>query len=203
MLVISVLVVEVQRRFFMPLVMVGVHVRIMMTYIGFILRIMFVIGFVGFSSKPSPIYGGLVLIISGGFGCGIVISFGGSFLGLMVFLVYLGGMLVVFGYTTAIATEQYPETWVSNATVLGAFVLGVLMEVMLILYVFKSGEVEVVFKFGGMGDWVVSGSGDFGVFSEEIVGVSALYSYGVWIIIVTGWSLFVGVLVILEVTRGA
>ena len=203
MLVISVLVVEVQRRFFMPLVMVGVHVRIMMTYIGFILSIMFVIGFVGFSSKPSPIYGGLVLIISGGFGCGIVISFGGSFLGLMVFLVYLGGMLVVFGYTTAIATEQYPETWVSNATVLGAFVLGVLMEVMLILYVFKSGEVEVVFKFGGMGDWVVSGSGDFGVFSEEIVGVSALYSYGVWIIIVTGWSLFVGVLVILEVTRGA
>ena len=203
MLVISVLVVEVQRRFFMPLVMVGVHVRIMMTYIGFILSIMFVIGFVGFSSKPSPIYGGLMLIISGGFGCGIVISFGGSFLGLMVFLVYLGGMLVVFGYTTAIATEQYPETWVSNATVLGAFVLGVLMEVMLILYVFKSGEVEVVFKFGGMGDWVVSGSGDFGVFSEEIVGVSALYSYGVWIIIVTGWSLFVGVLVILEVTRGA
>ncbi|YP_002887596.1 NADH dehydrogenase subunit 6 (mitochondrion) [Diceros bicornis] len=175
----------------------------MMTYIGFILSIMFVIGFVGFSSKPSPIYGGLVLIMSGGFGCGIVMSFGGSFLGLMVFLVYLGGMLVVFGYTTAMATEQYPETWVSNATVLGAFVLGVLMEVMLILYVFKSGEVEVVFKFGGMGDWVVSGSGDFGVFSEEIVGVSALYSYGVWIIIVTGWSLFVGVLVVLEVTRGA
>ncbi|NP_007444.1 NADH dehydrogenase subunit 6 (mitochondrion) [Ceratotherium simum] len=175
----------------------------MMAYIGFILSIMFVISFVGFSSKPSPIYGGLVLIMSGGFGCGIVMSFGGSFLGLMVFLIYLGGMLVVFGYTTAMATEQYPEVWVSSAAVLGAFVLGVLMEVVLVLYVYKNGEVEVVFNFSGVGDWAVSDNGGFGVFSEEIVGVSALYSYGVWIIIVTGWSLFVGVLVILEITRGA
>ena len=46
---------------------------------------------------------------SGGVGCGIVLNFGGSFLGLMVFLIYLGGMLVVFGYTTAMATEMYPE----------------------------------------------------------------------------------------------
>ena len=85
------------------------HVRIMTIYIAFILSTIFVIGFVGFSSKPSPIYGGLGLIVSGGVGCGIVLNFGGSFLGLMVFLIYLGGMLVVFGYTTAMATEMYPE----------------------------------------------------------------------------------------------
>nr|YP_002887583.1 NADH dehydrogenase subunit 6 [Coelodonta antiquitatis]ACQ73057.1 NADH dehydrogenase subunit 6 [Coelodonta antiquitatis] len=175
----------------------------MMTYMGFILSIVFVISFVGFSSKPSPIYGGLVLVVSGGVGCGIVMSFGGSFLGLMVFLIYLGGMLVVFGYTTAMATEQYPEAWVSNVTVLGAFILGVLMEVVLVLYLFKNGEVEIMFKFSSMGDWVMCDSGSSEVFSEEIVGVSALYSYGVWIVMVTGWSLFVGVLVILEVTRGA
>jgi NADH-ubiquinone oxidoreductase chain 6 len=54
---------------------------------------MFVLGFVGFSSKPSPIYGGFGLIISGGVGCGLVLNFGGSFLGLMVFLVYLGGIM--------------------------------------------------------------------------------------------------------------
>ena len=44
----------------------------------------------------------------------MVLGFGGSFLGLIVLLIYLGGMLVVFGYTTAIATEEYPETWGSN-----------------------------------------------------------------------------------------
>ena len=81
----------------------------MITYIVFILSIIFVIGFVGFSSKPSPIYGGLGLIVSGGVGCGIVLNFGGFFLGLIVFLIYLGGIMVVFGYTTSMATEQYPE----------------------------------------------------------------------------------------------
>lgn len=109
MFVIVVLVVEIQRWFFMPLVMVRVHVGIMMTYLVFILSTVFVIGFVGFSSKPSPVYGGVGLIISGGVGCGIVINFSGSFLGLIVFLIYLGGMMVVFGYTAAIATELYPE----------------------------------------------------------------------------------------------
>ena len=89
--------------------MVEFHVRIMILYIVFILSVIFVIGFVGFSSKPSPIYGGLGLIVSGGVGGGIVLNFGGSFLGLIVFLIYLGGMMVVFGYTTAMATEQYPE----------------------------------------------------------------------------------------------
>lgn len=74
----------------MSLVVVKFHVRIMTMYIAFILSTIFVIGFVGFSSKPSPIYGGLGLIVSGGVGCGIVLNFGGSFLGLMVFLIYLG-----------------------------------------------------------------------------------------------------------------
>nr|YP_009020933.1 NADH dehydrogenase subunit 6 [Tapirus indicus]AHM91918.1 NADH dehydrogenase subunit 6 [Tapirus indicus]AHM91931.1 NADH dehydrogenase subunit 6 [Tapirus indicus]AHM91944.1 NADH dehydrogenase subunit 6 [Tapirus indicus]ARM56442.1 NADH dehydrogenase subunit 6 [Tapirus indicus] len=174
----------------------------MMTYIVFILSIIFVISFVGFSSKPSPIYGGLVLIVSGGVGCGIVMNFGGSFLGLMVFLIYLGGMLVVFGYTTAMATEQYPEVWVSNVVVLGTFLLGLLMELILVLYVVKSGETEFMFGFSSVEDWVIYDTGDSGVFSGEIMGVAALYSYGVWIVIVTGWSLFIGVLVILEVTRG-
>ena len=45
-------------------------------------------------------------------GCGIVLNFGGSFSDFTVFFIYLGGMLVVFGYMTA--TEQYPAVWVSN-----------------------------------------------------------------------------------------
>ena len=132
--------------------MVRFHVRIMILYIVFILSVIFVIGFVGFSSKPSPIYGGLGLIVSGGVGCGIVLNFGGSFLGLMVFLIYLGGMMVVFGYTTAMATEQYPEIWLSNKAVLGAFFTGLLMEFFMVYYVLKDKEVEVVFEFNGLGD---------------------------------------------------
>lgn len=106
----------------------------MMTYIVTILSTIFVVSFVGFSSKPSPIYGGVGLIVSGGVGCGIVLNYGGSFLGLIVFLIYLGGMLVVFGYTTAIAMEEYPEVWSSNTTVLLTIILGVIGELLLIIY---------------------------------------------------------------------
>lgn len=158
--------------------MVRFHARVMIIYIVFILSVIFVIGFVGFSSKPSPIYGGLGLIVSGGVGCGIVLNFGGSFLGLMVFLIYLGGMMVVFGYTTAIATEQYPEVWVSNKVVLGAFITGLLIEFFMVYYVLKDKEVEIVFKFNGLGDWVIYDTGDSGFFSEEAMGIAALYSYG-------------------------
>nr|ABV70918.1 NADH dehydrogenase subunit 6 [Bos taurus] len=174
----------------------------MMLYIVFILSVIFVMGFVGFSSKPSPIYGGLGLIVSGGVGCGIVLNFGGSFLGLMVFLIYLGGMMVVFGCTTAMATEQYPEIWLSNKAVLGAFVTGLLMEFFMVYYVLKDKEVEVVFEFNGLGDWVIYDTGDSGFFSEEAMGIAALYSYGTWLVIVTGWSLLIGVVVIMEITRG-
>lgn len=181
-----VLVVEIQRWFFVPLVMVRVHVGIMITYIVFVLSVIFVVGFIGFSSKPSPIYGGVGLIVSGGVGCGIVMSFNGSFLGLMVFLIYLGGMMVVFGYTTAMATELYPEVWASSKVVLGAFVVGLVMEMFLVLCVLGVGGVEVVFGFDGLGDWVISDIGDEGFLSGEVAGVSALYSYGVWLVIVTG-----------------
>nr|YP_009646908.1 NADH dehydrogenase subunit 6 [Conepatus chinga]QCX31738.1 NADH dehydrogenase subunit 6 [Conepatus chinga] len=174
----------------------------MMTYIVFILSVVFVMGFVGFSSKPSPIYGGLALIVSGSIGCAVVLCFGGSFLGLMVFLIYLGGMLVVFGYTTAMATEQYPEVWVSNKVVLYTFILGMLLEFLVSFYILKEDEIEVVFKFNGMGDWVIYDTGDSGFFSEEAMGIAALYSYGTWLVIVTGWSLLAGVLVIMEITRG-
>nr|QHE50214.1 NADH dehydrogenase subunit 6 [Murina shuipuensis] len=173
-----------------------------MIYTVFIMSIIFVIGFVGFSSKPSPIFGGVGLILSGGVGCGIVVSFGGSFLGLMVFLIYLGGMLVVFGYTTAMAMEQYPESWVSNVVVLGSFVVGLFMEFLLVVYALVEGELELYLEFNGIEDWVFYNMGDSEVYSEEMMGVAALYSCGSWLVFVTGWSLLMGVVIILEITRG-
>nr|NP_944735.1 NADH dehydrogenase subunit 6 [Pontoporia blainvillei]CAD88012.1 NADH6 protein [Pontoporia blainvillei] len=171
----------------------------MMIYIAFIMSIIFVLSLVGVSSKPSPIYGGVGLIVGGAMGCGIVFSLGGPFLGLMVFLIYLGGMLVVFGYTTAMATEEYPEAWISNKIVLGSFVLGLAVEFLVVGYVLGvEGETA---EFSGLGDWAVYDTGDSAIYSEEVVGIAALYSYGVWLVVVTGWSLFVGVLVIMEITR--
>lgn len=50
--------------------MVVVHVGIM-AYALFLLSILLVIGFAGFSLKLSPVYGDLWLIISGAVGCGM------------------------------------------------------------------------------------------------------------------------------------
>nr|WAQ70703.1 NADH dehydrogenase subunit 6 [Histiotus montanus] len=174
----------------------------MMIYIVSVLSVIFAISFIGFSSKPSPIYGGVGLVVGGGVGCGIVVSFGGSFLGLMVFLIYLGGMLVVFGYTTAMATEQYPEAWMSNVTVLGSFIVGLVAELMLVFYVLIGEKLELIFEFNEVGDWAIYGEGGLDIINQETAGVAALYSYGSWLVLVTGWSLLIGVIIVLEITRG-
>nr|UWJ89992.1 NADH dehydrogenase subunit 6 [Romerolagus diazi] len=173
-----------------------------MMYVAFLLSVMFVIGFVGLSSKPSPVYGGLGLVISGGVGCGIVLSFGGSFLGLMMFLIYLGGMLVVFGYTTAMATEEYPETWGSNIMILSMFISGVLLEVGLIMLAVMSDDVNFMVNLKNMGDWVVFEADEVSLIREDSMGVAALYSCGSWLMVIAGWSLFVSIFIIIEITRG-
>nr|WIA65304.1 NADH dehydrogenase subunit 6 [Tamiops mcclellandii mcclellandii]WIA65317.1 NADH dehydrogenase subunit 6 [Tamiops mcclellandii mcclellandii]WIA65330.1 NADH dehydrogenase subunit 6 [Tamiops mcclellandii mcclellandii]WIA65343.1 NADH dehydrogenase subunit 6 [Tamiops mcclellandii mcclellandii] len=173
-----------------------------MTYLTYLLSMLFVLGFVGFSSKPSPIYGGLGLIVSGGIGCGIVLYFGGSFLGLMVFLVYLGGMLVVFGYTTAMATEEYPETWGSGVVVWGVLLLGLLLEMLVMLLSVLYDEVEVVIEFNSLEEWVMFDGDELGLIREDSMGVAALYSCGSWLMVVAGWSLFVSIFIVIEITRG-
>nr|QOU10137.1 NADH dehydrogenase subunit 6 [Aethomys kaiseri] len=171
----------------------------MINYI-FILSLLFLTGCLGLALKPSPIYGGLGLIISGFIGCLMVLGVGGSFLGLMVFLIYLGGMLVVFGYTTAMATEEYPETWGSNWFVFGILIMGFFMELFLVYLLDYYDEVELV-DLGGLGDLVMYEIDEVGVMLEGGIGVAAMYSCATWMMVVAGWSLFAGIFIIIEITR--
>nr|YP_009865081.1 NADH dehydrogenase subunit 6 [Prometheomys schaposchnikovi]QKE47134.1 NADH dehydrogenase subunit 6 [Prometheomys schaposchnikovi]QKE47147.1 NADH dehydrogenase subunit 6 [Prometheomys schaposchnikovi] len=161
-----------------------------------------VLGCLGTSLKPSPIYGGLCLIVSGCSGCLAVLGLGGSFLGFMVFLIYLGGMMVVFGYTTAMSAEEYPEVWMSSWLVLGILGMSLFMELgMLFVTEYYEGT-SVVLEFNSMGGWVVYDGDELGLMGEEGVGVAALYSCSVWLMVVSGWTLFMGVFIIIEITRG-
>nr|ART33135.1 NADH dehydrogenase subunit 6 [Trachypithecus phayrei crepuscula]AXY95264.1 NADH dehydrogenase subunit 6 [Trachypithecus phayrei crepuscula] len=173
-----------------------------MSYILFLLSVLLVMGFVGFSSKPSPIYGGLALIISGMVGCAIILNCGGTYMGLMMFLIYLGGMMVVFGYTAAMAIEEYPEAWVSGFEVLSGLLVGLAMEVGLILWVLDYGELVVMVNLNNMGSWVVFEGEGPGLIREDSIGAGALYDYGRWLVVVAGWTLFVGVYIVIEITRG-
>nr|YP_009257690.1 NADH dehydrogenase subunit 6 [Mus famulus]ANH55473.1 NADH dehydrogenase subunit 6 [Mus famulus] len=160
----------------------------------------FSLGCLGLALKPSPIYGGLGLIISGFIGCLMVLGFGGSFLGLMVFLIYLGGMLVVFGYTTAMATEEYPETWGSNWLILGFLILGMFLEAFVIYMIDFYNEIELI-NLDGLGDWLMYEIDDVGIMLEGGIGVAAMYSCATWMMVVAGWSLFAGIFIIIEITR--
>lgn len=93
-----------------------------MTYLVSVFLFGLVAGLVGVASNPAPYFAALGLVMAAGAGCGVLVGQGGSFLSLVLFLIYLGGMLVVFAYSAALAAEPFPETW-GDRSVLGYVVV--------------------------------------------------------------------------------
>nr|QOJ44848.1 NADH dehydrogenase subunit 6 [Allobates undulatus] len=144
-------------------------------------------GLLGVASNPSPFYAALGLVCSAGAGCLILMGGGVSFLSLVLFLVYLGGMMVVFAYSAALVAEPYPEAWGSLEVV-----------VYLMSYLFFMGVWWVV---GGGGGEVEMENGGV-VYGGDWFGVSAIYSWGGGLLLVGGWALLLTLFAVLEVVRG-
>lgn len=165
----------------------------MMNYIFLVPLSAFMIGLVGVASAPSPFYGALGLVLAAGGSCGLLFSQGGTFLSLILFLIYLGGILVVFAYTAAIATDDYPKA--VGSLLIGCLGVGFFVGVIGGMVIFKDY----------LGDtwWAALGeSGEFLVFSEETVGAILLYSRGGAVLIAVGYILLITLLIILAVVRG-
>ena len=98
-----------------------------MTYFMSLLLFGLVLGLVAVASNPSPYFAALGLVVVAGLGCGVLVGYGASFLSLVLFLIYLGGMLVVFAYSAALAAEPYPEGLGSRpvAALMVIYLLGV------------------------------------------------------------------------------
>lgn len=163
-----------------------------MIYLVFIIILGFIIGLVAVASNPSPYYAALGLVISAGVGCGLLVSSGSSFLSLVLFLIYLGGILVVFAYTAALVAEPYPESW-GDWSVL----IYVLFYVGILIYVNKN-------FVGGWG-WGWFGGDEVNgleVVRGDFSGVALLYSYGGYLLMLSGWILLLALFVVLELTRG-
>nr|NP_740021.1 NADH dehydrogenase subunit 6 [Dactyloptena tiltoni]BAC23629.1 NADH dehydrogenase subunit 6 [Dactyloptena tiltoni] len=164
-----------------------------MTYIMSLFLFGLVLGLIAVASNPSPYFAALGLVIVAGMGCGVLVGHGGAFLSLILFLIYLGGMLVVFAYSAALAAEPYPESWGSRSVV-------VYMGVYLVAVVVAS-----VLFWGGWyeGSWVPSD--DLAMFSSlrgDMAGVALVYSSGGGMLILSVWVLLLTLLVVLELTRG-
>nr|YP_525475.1 NADH dehydrogenase subunit 6 [Siphonops annulatus]AAX58672.1 NADH dehydrogenase subunit 6 [Siphonops annulatus] len=157
-----------------------------MTYVIFLGLIGLVLGMVGVASNPSPYFAAFGLVLSSACGCLILVSFGMSFLSLVLFLIYLGGMLVVFAYSAAMAAEPYPEAWGSLSVVFYVLIYCVVLIVGWNLM----GEVDVMFKAQ---ECLMMGV-DWG-------GVSLLYWFGGGLLLSLGWVLLLTLFVVFEVTR--
>nr|AGN71228.1 NADH dehydrogenase subunit 6 [Hemisus marmoratus] len=145
-----------------------------------------VLGLLAVASNPSPYFAVFGLVGGAGAGCLVLMTGGGTFLSLVLFLVYLGGMMVVFAYSVALVAEPYPEAWGSSSVVVYLLVYSVLL--------------GLGYKMMGVGGSVESLAGE--VVVQNWVGVSGLFYSGGWVLSVVGWGLLLTLFVALEVVRG-
>nr|YP_007475117.1 NADH dehydrogenase subunit 6 [Phrynocephalus axillaris]AFZ64210.1 NADH dehydrogenase subunit 6 [Phrynocephalus axillaris] len=150
-------------------------------YFMLLVSLAFFVGVVGVTCNPSPCFGALALVLASGFGCAMVAEMGSSFSALILFLIYLGGMLVVFGYSVAMSGNVYPEAW-------GGWFFS-LMVVCFGALIFVMG------KFLGLASFGVYGLG------LGCVGVSLLCSCGGYYLLFVGFGLLLALFVVLELVR--
>jgi len=155
--------------------------------INIVLEVLFLTGIVILVVDVSPYFGALGLIVTSLVGCFIIMIGGNSFLSLSLLLIYLGGIIVVFSYCTALVLDIYPSIIVKE--ILVKLILGVLIVLGLEVVIFTDNG---ICGFKVLGEEIM----DFG-----FVGAGALYGDS-WLLVIFGAiGLFLILLVVLEITR--
>nr|BDU14631.1 NADH dehydrogenase subunit 6 [Buergeria japonica] len=152
------------------------------------LEICLLLGLIAVASNPSPYYAALGLVGGAGVGCLVLIKGGVGFLSLVLFLVYLGGMMVVFAYCAALVAEPYPEAWGGGIVMIYVFVYCCILLGGWLIYGWSSFDLVV--------------SGGWWSVANEWWGVSELLCGGGWMLLFGGWGLLLTLFVVLEIVRG-
>nr|QTV22627.1 NADH dehydrogenase subunit 6 [Betta smaragdina] len=164
-----------------------------MLYAMILLSYGLIYGLILVASNPSPYFGALGLVVVATVGSALLAGHGGSFLSLVFLLIYLGGMLVVFAYSAALAAEPFPE-------ILGSWSV----KFMVVVYVL--GAMFHLYWFSwawGEFSWIpVDELSEFSLFRGDVEGVALMYSSGGTLLIISAWVLLLTLFVVLELTRG-
>nr|BAF44056.1 NADH dehydrogenase subunit 6 [Varanus niloticus] len=146
-------------------------------------------------SNPSPLFGVVSLVLLAFVACGFLVMSGYSFLSLVLFLVYLGGMVVVFAYSVSMASELQPEAWLGWSVM--PYFLGGLVGVIFIVVVTLGGDLGYLYLGFLSNDCV----GMF-VVRGDVLGVSLFYWWGLMGLLMLGYVLMLTLFVVLELVRG-
>nr|BAX73632.1 NADH dehydrogenase subunit 6 [Amblygaster sirm] len=150
-------------------------------------------GALAVSSNPSPFIGAIGLMLSAAFCCLVLALIGAPFLALVLFLIYLGGMLVVFAYSSAFSTDRYPDT-LGTASVFEYLMFFLVGTVVGLVYL---GPPAYKFMVG-----LVYSAKEFLVARPDMSGVAVFYGMGGILMLLCGWVLFLTLFVVLELVRG-
>nr|AMB36481.1 NADH dehydrogenase subunit 6 [Brachygobius kabiliensis] len=151
-----------------------------------------VVGVLLTTCHSSPYFGAIGLVLVSGAGCGMLALCGASFFSLVLFLIYLGGMLVVFCYSSALAAEMHPDTLEDESvSLIGVNYFLVFLPGGMIFFMKMSGWTLLSLDVGG-------GS----MACIDAMGAGLLYGLGGHFLVLGGWVLLLALFVVLEVCRG-
>lgn len=183
-----VFVVDLQRWFFGPQVpMNRAKIMFIIDYVFCLVVTCMVVGAVVLSTTPVSYYGVVALMGLVFLCCVVMVSMGRTFAALVTFIVYLGGLVVVFSYCISVEKDVEDVLKVFSSKVF----------VFLFVCVGAIACLCVVFIFG-LGEWLVVLGQDCFV-CVEVNGFGVLYSCGGAGLMVCSWGLFVTLFSILIV----
>nr|ABP62987.1 NADH dehydrogenase subunit 6 [Osteolaemus tetraspis]QOI74260.1 NADH dehydrogenase subunit 6 [Osteolaemus tetraspis] len=140
-------------------------------------------------------YGVVSLLFATMLGSSLLVAEGGSFMPLVVLLIYLGGMLVVFAFCVGFTDDKYCEFWGSGGSKGLAYIwwagLGFGC-----CCVYDSMWVEFL---GHLVDVVNTWNSEV---SSESLGVGQFYLSGWGFLVLSGWALLAVLFTIMALVRG-
>lgn len=160
-----VFVVDIQRWFFRPQDSRRVKIMFIVEYLLYFILVLMFFGVVVLSLTAVPYQGVISLMGISFFCCAAMVIIGRTYAALVMYIVYLGGLIVVFGY--CVSVEKEGEVVVGTSGFWYLFVLMSVGVVVCVLMLILGGGGQGLLIYPEWEDWVCLEVNGYGVFYCE------------------------------------